>query len=1209
MPLKKKLIILLIAFTLIPLATFGVVIFSQARTVLQTVRIAQLNNIADLKKDKIETFFNERTADIRSTQNYLNIKRNLPLLYARSGEETRASSANALRELDSQLKPFEVDHGYLNVMLTDQHGRVVYVSNDALRPKLVGKPLPDRRVYEEGEKAIYFSDIFMNEARDNKFEMYCVAPVKGLSGKFIGEVVTEIDMGPIYIFIQDNTGLGETGEALIAEQQGNEVVFLSPLRNDPEVVLKKRVALTDSVAYPAQKAARGENGSGITRDYQGTEVLAAWRYIPFLRWGLVTKINADEAFAPIAQLKTFFIVAGFFVVALGAFAALAISKTITGSLHSLQEGAEAIAAGDLGRRVGTDAQDEFGDLSRSFNTMTEKLRESYTDLEKEIEKRKKMNEELQRMATLLYETQAIARVGGWELDLVKNTLYWTNETYRIHETSPSEYSPTVETAIAFYAPESVPIISSAVKEAIEQGKEFSLELRLITAKGRLIWVEAVGRAIRDENRVVKVHGAFRDITERKKAEAAKQSNAYHRSLIEASLDPLVTIDAGGKITDVNVATEKVTGRSRAELIGTDFSDYFTEPAKAKAGYQQVFEEGLVMDYALEIRRRDGQVTPVLYNAAVYRAEAGSVLGVFAAARDITERRRAEEIARLDDARTDSILRISQYHAASLRELLDFALDEAIALSGSKFGYLYFYHEDTQDFILHAWSKDVMAECTIANPQTDYKLEKTGIWGEVVRQRKPIIVNDFSAPHPLKKGYPEGHAPLLRFFSVPVFSEERIVAVVGFANRPAEYTDRDVSQMTLLMDSVWKIVERKSAEEKLKLANAYNRSLLEASLDPLVTIDAGGKITDVNIATEKVTGRSRAELIGTDFSDYFTEPARAKAGYRQVFEKGFVMDYALEIRHRNGHVTPVLYNAAVYRDDVGNVLGVFAAARDVTERRKAEEEIQKLNRELEARVIERTAELENSNKELEAFAYSVSHDLRSPLRSIEGFSLALLEDYADRLDDTGKGYLDRVRNATIRMGHLIDDLLKLSRVTRSEMNRERVDLSVIGKDVAGRLVQSHPERPVDFVIADGLTAFGDARLLTVALENLFSNAWKFSEKAARSVIEFGVIYRENAEIFYVKDNGVGFDMTYANKLFSPFQRLHRTEEFPGTGIGLATVKRIISRHGGQVWIESELNKGTTVYFTLETVAGFGSTTNPKTDGLLGGHHEDKNHSIS
>ena len=478
----------------------------------------------------------------------------------------------------------------------------------------------------------------------------------------------------------------------------------------------------------------------------------------------------------------------------------------------------------------------------------------------------------------------------------------------------------------------------------------------------------------------------------------------------------------------------MTGRSREELIGTDFSDYFTEPHKARAGYQQAFRESSVKDYPLEIKHKDGHLTSVLYNASLYRDESGNVIGVFAAARDITELKRAEEITRLDEVRKNSIVKISQYAAASLGDLLDLALHEAIALTGSKFGYLYFYHEDSREFVLHAWSKDVMAECTVADPQTNYNLEKTGIWGEVVRQRKPIIVNDFSAPHPLKKGYPEGHAPLFRFFSVPVFSEGRIVAVVGFANRPAEYTDRDVSQMTLLMDSVWKIVERKQAEEKLKLANAYNRSLIEASLDPLVTIDANGKITDVNAGTEKVTGCSRTELVGTDFSDYFTEPEKAKAGYQRVFQEGSVMDYALEIRRRGRPYHPGAVQCRGVPRHGGNVLGVFAAARDVTEREKAEEEIRKLNRELEARVVERTAELEAANKELEAFAYSVSHDLRSPLRSIDGFSLALLEDYAGKLDDQGEDYLARIRSATQRMGQLIDDLLKLSRMTRSEMNR-------------------------------------------------------------------------------------------------------------------------------------------------------------------------------
>ncbi|HVP13003.1 MAG TPA: PAS domain S-box protein [Phycisphaerae bacterium] len=629
------------------------------------------------------------------------------------------------------------------------------------------------------------------------------------------------------------------------------------------------------------------------------------------------------------------------------------------------------------------------------------------------------------------------------------------------------------------------------------------------------------------------------------------ASAYNRSLIEASLDPLVTIDADGKVTDVNAATEKATGRSRRELIGTDFCDYFTEPEKARAGYQQVFREGAVQDYALEVRRRDGHVTPVLYNASIYMDEAGKVIGVFAAARDVTAAR--------------------------------------------------------------------------------------------------------------------------------------------------------------------------AAQEALRRASAYNRSLIEASLDPLVTIDADGKITDVNAATEKVTGRTREELVGTDFSDYFTEPDKARAGYQQVFRDGFVQDYALEIQHPDGHRTPVLYNASVYQDEAGKVIGVFAAARDITQQKRAEEavrlerqrlhqlfeqlpvyvilltpdhyvpyanryfrerfgesygrrcyeylfgrsepceicetftvlktnqphtwewvgpdgrnydifdfpftdsdgspmimemgidvteqkrlqrELQQANEELERRVAARTAELQASNKELEAFAYSVSHDLRAPLRAMDGFSQALLEDYPQALDVEGRGHLNRIRAASQRMGELIDGILGLSRTTRSEMRPVAVNMSDLARTVAADLRKSDPSRQAEFVIEPQLVVNADANLLRIMLENLLGNAWKFTGKHARARIEVGKMRPEEGgartdsrtsevgpptadrtsdggdeTVYFVRDDGAGFDMKYAHNLFGAFRRLHSMTEFEGTGVGLATVQRIVHRHGGRIWAEGQIERGATFYFTI------------------------------
>jgi signal transduction histidine kinase len=266
------------------------------------------------------------------------------------------------------------------------------------------------------------------------------------------------------------------------------------------------------------------------------------------------------------------------------------------------------------------------------------------------------------------------------------------------------------------------------------------------------------------------------------------------------------------------------------------------------------------------------------------------------------------------------------------------------------------------------------------------------------------------------------------------------------------------------------------------------------------------------------------------------------------------------------------------DEIGFLVGGFNDM--LNEVSKSRFELHALNEELEQRVRERTAQLETANKELESFSYSVSHDLRAPLRAIDGFSHALAEDYADKLDSEGKDFLQRVRRGCQRMGELIDDMLSLARVVRHEMRYESVDLGNVAGTIIEQLAQADRERKVEVSISDGLRVNGDPGLLRIALENLLNNAWKFTRTTKQARIELGTLTKDDERVFYVRDNGAGFDMTYADKLFRAFQRLHDASAFPGSGIGLATVLRVIHRHGGRIWAEGTVGNGATFYFTLK-----------------------------
>jgi two-component system, sensor histidine kinase and response regulator len=544
--------------------------------------------------------------------------------------------------------------------------------------------------------------------------------------------------------------------------------------------------------------------------------------------------------------------------------------------------------------------------------------------------------------------------------------------------------------------------------------------------------------------------------------------------------------------------------------------------------------------------------------------------LFAHLRDISRRKKREREIKRNEERLESLLKISQHKPASVVDLLDFTLNEAIALTESKLGYIYFYDDKAQEFQLNTWSREVMTACKIVEKNTVYQLDKTGIWGEAVRQGKPIMVNDFQASHPLKKGYPEGHAILHKYLTIPIFSHDRIVAVVGVANKRTDYDESDVRQLALLMNSAWKIVEWKRAEDALKASEIRYRRLFETAQDGILIIDVvTEKITDVNPFLMNILGYSKGEFLEKHLWDIgaFKDTALSKAAFEELKSKGYIRYEDLPLETKDGRSIHLEFISNVY--DVDNKKVIQCNIRDITERKRVERELR-----------DRTVQLEAANKELESFSYSVSHDLRAPLRAIDGYSRMILKKQGDQFDDDTRSRFDVIRSSTLVMGQLIDDLLAFSRMGKQEITLTKLDMGDLFMDAWAELKLANAGRSMRLEIGGMPPVEGDRGLMKQVAINLLSNAVKFTKYLDDARIEAGAFDRDNEIVFFVKDNGAGFDMQYQEKLFGVFQRLHRADEFEGTGVGLAIVQRIIHRHGGRVWAESEIDRGACFYFTMQ-----------------------------
>jgi len=371
-------------------------------------------------------------------------------------------------------------------------------------------------------------------------------------------------------------------------------------------------------------------------------------------------------------------------------------------------------------------------------------------------------------------------------------------------------------------------------------------------------------------------------------------------------------------------------------------------------------------------------------------------------------------------------------------------------------------------------------------------------------------------------------------------------------------------------------ERKQEQDIRCLA-----TVVRDSNDAITIQDFEGQIIAWNHGAELMYGYSEEEALQINIG-LLTPPGREaeqKEFTRRLIAGEAITAFETQRVTKDGRILDVWLMVTKLLDDTGKPVGIASTERDITKRKKLEEDLRRLNVELEERVEQRTAGLVIVNKELEAFSFSVSHDLRAPLRAIDGFSQALQEDCVDKLDSQSKDYLQRIRQGVKNMAELIDGLLELSSIARKEIEHQPVDLTKTARKIALGFQKAEPQRQVELFIQEGIVVNGDAHLLVIVLQNLLDNAWKFTSKHPSAKIEFGTKKINGEEVYFVRDDGAGFDMAYVGKLFAPFQRVHSTKDFPGTGVGLATVQRIIHRHGGRVWAEGEIERGACFYFAL------------------------------
>jgi PAS domain S-box-containing protein len=736
-------------------------------------------------------------------------------------------------------------------------------------------------------------------------------------------------------------------------------------------------------------------------------------------------------------------------------------------------------------------------------------------------------------------------------------------------------------------PDDVEDVRVGVEGMEKAGKvSFSMEYRVRTKSGNYTWVAERSYLGRDETGKPSYYqGILIDINDRKLAEQAMQeSEKRYRLIVENSPLGIFSFNAEGIVTHCNDNIVTILKTPKEEIRGFNLLKQM-EDKKMLAAVKAVFrkERG---HYEGKYRSAfSGKIVPIKADYSPNIAEDGTPLGGVGIVEDISERMKAEEALRLDESRLETLVILNQMSEASIKEIIDFARQEGVRLTRSNLGYIAFVDEAGMIMRIVSWTDNAMNRCKVRNKKLEYRIKEVGLWGEAVRRRKTFINNNYRDPNPLKSGYPEGHVDIIRHMDVPIFEDGNVVALAGVANKKEDYDDSDVRQLTLLMQGMWRLVQRREAEEKIRESENKFRTIFSSTNDAIFMHDLEGNLLEVNPTACQKLGYSREEMLTMKTRDLNTRLSMEEIPQRieEVKKKGDAI-FEATYQSKEGKAIPVEISARSMEYE--EMPAILVVARDVTDRKKAEEDLRRYAEEL-ARANE---ELQSLDRMKDEFLSNVSHELKTPLTSITGYTQLLSDKTLGELNERQSRVEKTVLRNAERLKRLVDSLLYLSRIQAGTVEyvfeplQVREIIEPILEDLKIVAEQKGVELGMD--LGDELPGIsGDRDKLTDMLINIVDNAIKFTPEGGRVTIR---AFGEGDGIhIVVKDTGIGIPKDMIGNLFQRFYQIDasRKRKYGGTGLGLYISKTVAEAHNGTIRIESEgEGRGTEVHIKLPPAAG-------------------------